>query len=426
MHTPDFHLRIRGDMACFTRPEFSTERLSYDLMTPSAARGVIEAVLWKPAIRWEITSIALLKPVGWIEFRRNEVNSRVSTQNALRASRGGERLPEFFSDEDRAQRNTLALREPDYGVTAQLHMTARAREEDTVEKFRAMFLRRLEKGQQYYQPYLGCREFPATIELLGRNARTARDRDTRAWLDAARHRLRPAEPGALLPCSFGAGRNANSRVAELYFRRHAMILAELKALAVREGLVDDPSFESKPVPWIIVLEEDGSYLGLRDTYQESPLPEGKKGKPKRQASMFTIPRRLGRTSNAVADFLVDKSEYVLGIKPDNKRSAKDLRTRRDMFANLLRDASKSAESDAGKVVAAFLSKDGERERCAIELAERGYAGNDLFTFRVDGNFLHDDEALRAWWVRHAKGSETANSDAQRQCLLCGNERYGRR
>jgi CRISPR-associated protein Cas5d len=165
MKNPEFFLRIRGGMACFTRPEFSTERLSYELMTPSAARGVIEAVLWKPAVRWEITSIALLSPVRWIEFRRNEVNSRVSTQNALRASRGGEPLPEFFSDEDRAQRNTLALREPDYGVTARLHMTQRAGEEDTLEKFRAMFLRRMEKGQQHYQPYLGCREFPATIEL---------------------------------------------------------------------------------------------------------------------------------------------------------------------------------------------------------------------------------------------------------------------
>src|SRR5271156_6550050 len=153
MHTPEFSIRIRGGMACFTRPEFSTERLSYELMTPSAARGVIEAVLWKPAIRWEVISFALLKQVQWIEFRRNEVNSRVSTQNALRASRGGEQVPEFFSDEDRAQRNTLALREPDYGVTAQLHMTTRAGEEDSLEKFRAMFLRRMEKGQQHYQPY---------------------------------------------------------------------------------------------------------------------------------------------------------------------------------------------------------------------------------------------------------------------------------
>jgi hypothetical protein len=175
-----------------------------------------------------------------------------------------------------------------------------------------------------------------------------------------------------------------------------MILHELKALALREGLVDDPAFESKAVPWIIVLDEDGNYLGLRDTYQEVPLPEGKKGKPKRQASMFAIPRRLGRTSKAVPDFLVDKSEYVLGVEPDDKRSAEDLRTRRDLFADLLRGASESAGSSAGNTVAAFLSNDAERERCAIELAERGYAGNDLFTFRVNGDFLHDDEALRSW------------------------------
>ncbi|MBT9332983.1 type I-C CRISPR-associated protein Cas5c [Paracidobacterium acidisoli] len=165
MPTQEFSLRIRGGMACFTRPEFSTERLSYELMTPSAARGVLEAVLWKPAIRWEITSIALLRPVRWIEFRRNEVNSRVSTQNALRASRGGEPLPEFFSDEDRAQRNTLALREVDYGVTACMHLTPRAGDEDSLEKFRAMFVRRMNIGQQHYQPYLGCREFPATVEF---------------------------------------------------------------------------------------------------------------------------------------------------------------------------------------------------------------------------------------------------------------------
>ena len=165
MPTHDFALRIRGEMACFTRPEFSTERLSYELMTPSAARGVLDAVLWKPAVRWEITSIALLSRVRWLEFRRNEVNSRVSTRAALAATTGGSAPADYFADEDRAQRNTLALRNVDYGVTARLHMTARAGEEDSLEKFRAMFLRRMEKGQQYAQPYLGCREFPATLEF---------------------------------------------------------------------------------------------------------------------------------------------------------------------------------------------------------------------------------------------------------------------
>ena len=165
MSTHDFALRIRGEMACFTRPEFSTERLSYELITPSAARGVLDAVLWKPAIRWEVTSIALLNPVRWLEFRRNEINSRVSTRSALAAAMGGSAPADYFADEDRAQRNTLALRNVDYGVAARLHMTARAGAEDSLEKFRAMFLRRVEKGQQYAQPYLGCREFPATLEF---------------------------------------------------------------------------------------------------------------------------------------------------------------------------------------------------------------------------------------------------------------------
>jgi CRISPR-associated protein Cas5d len=152
-------------MACFTRPEFSTERLSYEVVTPSAARGVLDAVLWKPAIRWEVTSIALLSPVRWIEFRRNEVNSRVSTRNALSASTGGEPLPDFFAEEDRAQRNTMALREVDYGITARFHLTGKAGKEDSLEKFRAMFVRRMTIGQQHYQPYLGCREFPASVEF---------------------------------------------------------------------------------------------------------------------------------------------------------------------------------------------------------------------------------------------------------------------
>jgi CRISPR-associated protein Cas5d len=164
MTSQAFSVRVHGAMACFSRPEFSTERVSYDLITPSAARGVVEAVLWKPAIRWEITQITLLRPVRWIEFRRNEVNHRASTQQARAAANGGAAMPDFFADEDRAQRNTLALRDVAYGVQARFHLTARAGAEDSVKKFEEMFTRRLAKGQQHYQPYLGCREFPAFVE----------------------------------------------------------------------------------------------------------------------------------------------------------------------------------------------------------------------------------------------------------------------
>ena len=148
-----FRVRTRGPLACFTRPEMKVERVSYEVMTPSAARGVLEAVLWKPAIRWCIHEIAVLAPIAWTSFRRNEVSSRMS------ARRG-----DYFADEDRAQRHTVALKDVDYVITASFVMTDKAGPEDSVRKFEEMFERRLEKGQHFQQPYLGCREFAADVE----------------------------------------------------------------------------------------------------------------------------------------------------------------------------------------------------------------------------------------------------------------------
>lgn len=145
-------LRARGPIACFTRPEMKVERVSYEAMTPGAARGLLEAVLWKPAIQWLVQEIAVLKPIAWISFRRNEVNSRASPEGGL-----------YFADEDRAQRNTVALRDVDYVITASFRLTSRAGPEESVRKFEEMFERRVEKGQCFHQPYLGCREFAADV-----------------------------------------------------------------------------------------------------------------------------------------------------------------------------------------------------------------------------------------------------------------------
>jgi CRISPR-associated protein Cas5d len=158
-----YRVRIRGELACFTRPEFKTERVSYEVITPSAARGILEAILWKPAIQWDIRRILLLAPPRFIQFKRNEVTNRASTPNAIHAMRSGNPL-DYFADEDRAQRNTLALRNVDYAVEAEFHMTAQQGPEDNPRKFDEMFRRRLEKGQFHMQPYLGCREFPAIVE----------------------------------------------------------------------------------------------------------------------------------------------------------------------------------------------------------------------------------------------------------------------
>ncbi len=161
---PIYRIRIRGEWACFTRPELKTERVTYHVLTPSAARGAVEAVLWKPAIRWHVHRIAVLSPIKFASVKRNEVKKVIPKANALKMMRGGD-VPDYFADEDRAQRNALVLRDVDYHVDVSFTPTARVGPGDNPLKFDEMFRRRLERGQYHMAPYLGCREFPATVEL---------------------------------------------------------------------------------------------------------------------------------------------------------------------------------------------------------------------------------------------------------------------
>lgn len=158
-------LRAFGPLACFTRPEFKVERMSYEVITPSAARGLLEAVLWKPAIRWHIRRIHVLKEVRFISFKRSEVNGGRFSPNAAQLA-GAQAMPDYFADEDRAQRSTMALQNVDYVIEAAFTMTARSGDGDNVAKFTEMFERRLEKGQWFHPPYFGCREFSAAVESV--------------------------------------------------------------------------------------------------------------------------------------------------------------------------------------------------------------------------------------------------------------------
>lgn len=151
-------LRVWGRNACFTRPEMKVERVSYDVMTPSAARGILEAIHWKPAINWRITAIEVLNPIRWESVRRNEVSSRMSSKT-----------DGFFIEDQRQQRAGLLLRDVDYIISAHFEMTSRAGAEDSIIKHREMFLRRVEKGQCFHRPYLGCREFAANFALVSPN-----------------------------------------------------------------------------------------------------------------------------------------------------------------------------------------------------------------------------------------------------------------
>ena len=159
-------LELSGSYACFTRPEMKVERVSYDVMTPSAARACFEAILWKPAIRWHVRKIEVLKPIRWINLRRNEVASVVSTRNVETAMKNGKGDLGLYIEEDRQQRAGLFLRDVAYRVHADLEFLAARDSEASATKYYEMFERRATKGQCVNQPYLGCREFAAAFRLI--------------------------------------------------------------------------------------------------------------------------------------------------------------------------------------------------------------------------------------------------------------------
>jgi CRISPR-associated protein Cas5d len=164
--TYGIRLLVAGDYACFTRPEMKVERVSYDAMTPSAARGILEAIHWKPAIRWIIDRIHVLKPIRFESLRRNEVGQKIPASSARRAAAAGRADLHLLVEEDRQQRATTLLRDVAYGVEAHFVMTSRAGPEDNEAKHLDIARRRIERGQCFHQPYLGCREFPARFGPL--------------------------------------------------------------------------------------------------------------------------------------------------------------------------------------------------------------------------------------------------------------------
>jgi CRISPR-associated protein Cas5d len=162
-------LKVEGGFACFTRPELKSERFSYDVITPSAARGMIEAIHWKPAIRWQVNKIHVLRPIRFASVRRNEVKSKVPVGSVRRAMNSGDlsELAIDISDSDnRNQRATTLLVDVAYLIEAQVAMTRAAGSDDNQTKHLEMFSRRARKGQCFHQPCLGTREFTARFTLI--------------------------------------------------------------------------------------------------------------------------------------------------------------------------------------------------------------------------------------------------------------------
>lgn len=160
-------LMVWGERACFTRPEMKVERVSYDVITPSAARGILEAIHWKPAIRWVVDGIRVLKPIRFESIRRNEVGSKISARKVGSAIKAGSTKGLVtYVDQDRQQRAATVLRDVAYVIEAHFELTAKAGDDDSEGKHLDIFNRRARKGQYFHAPCLGVREFPANFQLV--------------------------------------------------------------------------------------------------------------------------------------------------------------------------------------------------------------------------------------------------------------------
>ena len=159
-------IEVWGKYALFSRPEMKTERVSYDVITPSAARGLIEAVYWHPGLKWVIDSIYVCNPIRFTNIRRNEVSQKISASN-VREVLNGKNAPLYLNTSEAIQqRASLVLTDVRYIISAHFEVTPKASATDTPEKFYAMTCERLKGGKNFMQPYFGCREFPANVKLF--------------------------------------------------------------------------------------------------------------------------------------------------------------------------------------------------------------------------------------------------------------------
>lgn len=221
-------LEVWGDMACFTRPELKVERVSYDVITPSAARAIFEAIFWKPAIHWQITKIEVLNPVKWTSVRRNEVGAVAGTKTAS-----------IYIEEKRQQKNSLLLKDVRYRIWAKMEFRSVKKRktegdlfvhepgnDENPMKYYQIFERRAGKGQCFNQPYLGTREFSASFRLV----------------DTENEALKPA-----LSTEAGGDRDLGIMLYDMDFSNPKDIKALFYRAEMRQGVIIVPPLKSEEI-----------------------------------------------------------------------------------------------------------------------------------------------------------------------------------
>lgn len=367
-------LRVRGPRACFTRPEFKTERVSYPLITPSAARAIFECVLWKPSMAWIIRQVEVLAPVRWVSTLTNELDSKVPPGGALRG---------MDPEEHRAQRHNLMLRDVDYVIHADVRLTDKAGPGENLRKFEEMFLRRLENGQLYRQPCLGLRELSADITPAHEAP------DAVAWdedlglvhwgIDWASPDLKALPFRALV--KGGILRVPENPLTTLDGPKptNGSLLTSLYSMAARESLLD-MGWEMATVPWLLVLSLNGDVLRLESTRDAE-------GKPR----SFRIPAIPIRSSNISAGTFVDKSQYVLGLDPEGKASPKRLTLMREAFANRMQEVYDATKDDGARAALRFSAKDQQ-----MKLPE-DFVPGDRIALALESGLITDRPAVRTYY-----------------------------
>ena len=198
-------VRVWGDYALFSRPELKVERCSYDVITPSAARGILEAVFWHPGLKWVMDKIYVKKPIRFTSVRRNEVKSKVLASSVLQAYNGARKPLYISSKADIVQRASLLLQDVEYVIEAHFEMTEKANASDNPGKFKDIIMRRLRGGECFHRPYLGCREFPAHFALCEEEKiRTAYEEELEKDLGFMLYDIDYSDPENLQPMFFRA------------------------------------------------------------------------------------------------------------------------------------------------------------------------------------------------------------------------------
>ncbi len=198
-------VKVWGNYALFSRPEMKVERCTYDVITPSAARGILEAIYWHPGMKWVVDQIYVNRPISFTSIRRNEVKSKISANNVLPIYNGAVKPLYLSTKADIVQRASLILRDVEYVISAHFDMTERANASDNPGKFKDIIMRRLRRGECYHTPYFGCREFPVNFCLCeDEEIHTAYQGEEERDLGFMLYDMDYTDPGNIQPMFFRA------------------------------------------------------------------------------------------------------------------------------------------------------------------------------------------------------------------------------